>query len=189
MIEKSLDLVIIGLIGAFFYTRISSWASAQLRTETAGSVVYDGLGVSYQDSMSQEAVQWQRYILSALILVVTFRSLELLLTYPKAGPLVIMLLRMGDDVFNFSLLCIFCVIGFALATVPLTVDPLNPFATPLHSTFEHLLGIIGEQDMDSISERTGTMGMYSLYLFAMQVILLVRVCRAFLTGCRAAATA
>ena len=57
--------------------------------------------------------------------------------------------------FTIKLAClnagVFCVIGFALAIVPLAIDPLNSVATPARSTVEHLLGIIGEQDMDSIS--------------------------------------
>eukprot|EP01052_Picozoa_sp_SAG31_P008015 SAG31_NODE_394_length_16282_cov_132.890564_17_plen_161_part_00 len=158
--------------------------------------MYDGLVI-----VSGQENGGGGWMLSTLILVVTIRTLELLLVFRNVGPLVIMILQMGDDIVKFSVLCeltsysvfppfdcrfivrdakveanagAFCVIGFALAIVPLAVDPLNPVTTPLRSTVEHLLGIIGEQDMDAINEKPHTMGMYSLYLFAMQVILLVR---------------
>lgn len=92
-----LDLIIIGLIACMFYQRLitSLIYGSDEAFETGKIHKYDGLALAGQDHMSVRTVQIQRFFLSALCLAVTFRSLELLLTFPKAGPLVIMLLRMG----------------------------------------------------------------------------------------------
>ena len=90
-----LDIVIIGLIGCMFYWRLAGATWADKEIDENHFAKYDGLTVAGQDHMTFSIARLQRYLLSALCLTVTFRSLELLLTFPRAGPLVIMLLRMG----------------------------------------------------------------------------------------------
>eukprot|EP01050_Picozoa_sp_SAG11_P012677 SAG11_NODE_1424_length_4949_cov_2.978763_7_plen_172_part_01 len=111
--------------------------------------------------------------LAALVIVVWLRAMYLPTLHPKLGPLILTIFKMTADVALFAFLALVFIIGFAAAIVPMyIINPTHKLGNFGGALIQTMLGVVGEQDMDTIQETTGGMLLYMIYLFIMAVILL-----------------